>query len=45
VSPALVGWLKTVTHSLDSSLFLIAASLLVSATLIFTKLPAKLVNR
>jgi MFS family permease len=45
VSPALVGWLKTVTHSLDSSLFLIAASLLVSATLILTKLPAKLVNR
>jgi MFS family permease len=45
VSPALVGWLKTVTHSLDSSLFLIAGSLLVSASLILTQLPAKLVNK
>jgi D-galactonate transporter len=45
VSPALVGWLKTLTHSLDSSLFLIAGSLLASALLILTQLPAKLVNR
>jgi len=45
VSPALVGWLKTLTHSLDSSLFLIAGSLLASACLILTRLPAKLVNK
>jgi MFS family permease len=45
VSPALVGWLKTLTHSLDSSLFLIAASLIVSALLILTQMPAELVNR
>jgi MFS family permease len=45
VSPALVGWLKTVTHSLDSSLFLIAGMLLASASLILTRLPAQLVNK
>lgn len=45
VSPALVGWLKTVTHSLDSSLYLIAGSLLLSALLILTQMPAKLVNK
>jgi nitrate/nitrite transporter NarK len=45
VSPALVGWLKTLTHSLASSLFLIAASLIVSALLILTQMPAELVNR
>jgi len=45
VSPALVGWLKTVTHSLDSSLYLIAGCLLVSALLILTQMPAKLVNK
>src|SRR5579864_2547020 len=45
VSPALVGWLKTATHSLDSSLFLIAGCLIISACLILTQLPARLVNR
>jgi MFS family permease len=45
VSPALVGWLKTVTHSIDSGLFLIAGSLMVSACLILTRLPARLVNK
>jgi MFS family permease len=45
VSPALVGWLKTMTHSLDSSLFLIAGSLIISALLILTQMPGKLVNR
>jgi MFS family permease len=45
VSPALVGWLKTLTHSLDSSLFLIAGSLIVSALLILTQMPARLVNK
>ncbi|PLZ03880.1 MFS transporter [Burkholderia sp. WAC0059] len=45
VSPAVVGWLKTLTHSLDSSLYLIAGSLLVSALLILTQMPAKLVNK
>ncbi|WP_460911199.1 MFS transporter [Paraburkholderia jirisanensis] len=45
VSPAVVGWLKTLTHSLDSSLYLIAASLCISALLILTQMPAKLVNQ
>jgi len=45
VSPAMVGWLATMTHSLDSSLFLIAGSLLTSAALILIFLPAKIVNR
>jgi D-galactonate transporter len=45
VSPAMVGWLKTLTQSLNSSLFLIAGSLLISALLILTQLPAKVVNR
>ncbi|MDR3472618.1 MAG: MFS transporter [Devosia sp.] len=44
VSPAMVGWLATMTHSLTSSLFLIAGSLLASAVLILTFLPAKVVN-
>ncbi|CAB3723540.1 Putative metabolite transport protein NicT [Paraburkholderia graminis C4D1M] len=45
VSPALVGWLKTLTGSLDSSLFLIAGSLIVSALLILARMPARLVNQ
>jgi D-galactonate transporter len=45
VSPALVGWLRTQTGSLDSSLFLIAGCLLASAVLILTQLPAKVVNK
>jgi len=45
VSPAVVGWLKTMTHSLNSSLFLIAGCLCLSALLILTRMPARLVNR
>ncbi|CAB3766595.1 MFS transporter [Paraburkholderia solisilvae] len=45
VSPAVVGWLKTLTHSLTPSLFLIAACLCLSALLILTRMPAKLVNQ
>jgi D-galactonate transporter len=44
-SPALVGWLRDLTHSLTPSLFVIAAALLTSAGLILTQLPAKVVNR
>ena len=45
VSPAVVGWLRTLTGSLDSSLFLIAGCLLASAALILTQLPAHVVNK
>jgi D-galactonate transporter len=45
VSPAVVGWLKTLTQTLNSSLFLIAACLCISALLILTQMPARLVDR
>jgi MFS family permease len=45
VSPAVIGWLKTVTHSLSSGLFVVAASLALSALLIVTLVPARLVNK
>jgi MFS family permease len=45
VSPAVIGWLKTVTHSLASGLFVVAASLTLSAVLILVFVPARLVNK
>ncbi|BBQ00452.1 MFS transporter [Burkholderia sp. SFA1] len=45
ISPAVIGWLKTMTHSLSSGLFVVAASLAISALLILVFVPAKLVNR
>jgi MFS family permease len=45
ISPAVIGWLKTVTHTLSSGLFVVAASLALSALLIVTCVPARLVNR
>ena len=45
ISPAVIGWLKTLTHSLSSGLFVVAASLAVSALLILVCVPAKLVNK
>ncbi|MDR5827692.1 MFS transporter [Caballeronia sp. LP006] len=45
VSPAVIGWLKSITHSLSSGLFVVAASLALSALLIFVFVPAKLVNK
>ncbi|MDP9050074.1 MAG: MFS transporter [Acidobacteriota bacterium] len=44
-STAIIGHLKTQTGTLHSGLLLIAACMLVSATLILTLVPAKLVNR
>ncbi|WP_240766214.1 MFS transporter [Paraburkholderia flava] len=45
ISPAVIGWLKTVTHTLSSGLFVVAASLVMSALLIVVLVPARLVNR
>src|SRR5579864_2049864 len=45
ISPSVIGWLKTVTHTLSSGLFVVAASLACSALLILVFVPAKLVNR
>ncbi|MBN3760856.1 MFS transporter [Burkholderia sp. Ac-20365] len=45
ISPAVIGWLKTITHSLSSGLFVVAASLALSALLILVFVPAKLVNK
>jgi nitrate/nitrite transporter NarK len=45
VSPAVVGWLREQTHTMTSGLFFIAGSLVVSALLILTLVPARLVNR
>jgi MFS family permease len=44
-SPAIIGFLKTHTGTLNSGLILIAACMLASALLILTLVPAKLVNR
>jgi D-galactonate transporter len=44
-SPTIIGILKTHTGTLDSGLLLIAACMLVSAILILTLVPARLVNR
>jgi len=45
ISPAVIGWLKTLTHSLSSGLFVVAASLALSALLILVFVPARLVNK
>ena len=45
VSPAIIGWLKTVTHTLTSGLLVVAASLVLSAILILALIPARLVNK
>src|SRR5271166_1960123 len=45
VSPAVIGFLKVYTGTLNSGLLLVAASLLASAALILTLVPAKIVNR
>ncbi|RQR54566.1 MFS transporter [Burkholderia sp. Bp9140] len=45
VSPSVMGWLKTETHSLTSGLYLVAGSLALSAILILVFLPARVVNR
>ncbi len=41
-SPAILGYLKTYTGSLNSGLFLVAACMVASSVLIFTLAPAKL---
>ncbi|MGN6581137.1 MAG: MFS transporter [Bordetella sp.] len=43
-SPSLVGWLKSVTGSTNSGMYLLAASLVVGALLALSQ-PAKLVNK
>jgi len=45
ISPAVIGWLKTVTHTLSSGLFVVAGTLTLSALLIVVFIPARLVNR
>jgi D-galactonate transporter len=45
VSPTVIGWLKTQTHTLSSGLFLVAGTLTMSALLILIFIPARLVNR
>ncbi len=44
-SPAILGWLKGYTGSLDSGLFLIAGCLVASAALVLAFVPARAVNR
>jgi len=44
-SPAIIGFLKTHTGTLNSGLFLVAACMLASSILIVVLVPAKLVNR
>ena len=45
VSPSVIGWLKTQTHSVSSGLFFVAAMLALSAVLVLSFIPAKVVNR
>ncbi|MEC5406206.1 MFS transporter [Paraburkholderia sp. MPAMCS5] len=45
VSPSVIGWLKTETHTLASGLYLVAGTLTMSALLILICLPARVVNR
>jgi MFS family permease len=45
ISPSVIGWLKTVTHTLTSGLLVVAASLTLSAVLILALIPARLVNK
>jgi D-galactonate transporter len=44
-SPAIIGFLKTYTGTLNSGLFLICGCLTVSSILVLARVPAKLVNR
>jgi MFS family permease len=45
ISPAVIGWLKTITHTLSSGLFVVAGTLTLSAILIVAFIPARLVNK
>jgi MFS family permease len=45
VSPTVIGWLTTETHSLASGLLLVTGTLTLAAVLILTFIPARLVNR
>jgi nitrate/nitrite transporter NarK len=44
-SPAIIGFLKDYTGTLNSGLFLVSGCMLASAILIVALVPAKLVNR
>jgi nitrate/nitrite transporter NarK len=44
-SPAIIGYLKTYTGTLNSGLFLISGCMLASSILIISLIPAKLVDR
>ena len=44
-SPAIIGFLKTYTGTLNSGLFLVSGCLIASAILILGLVPAKMVNR
>ncbi|WP_199027214.1 MFS transporter [Ralstonia sp. ASV6] len=45
VSPVVIGWLKTVTHTLSSGLLIVAATLALSGLLVVLCVPARVVNR
>jgi nitrate/nitrite transporter NarK len=45
VSPAVIGWLKTLTHTLTSGLLVVAVALTLSAALILALIPRRLVNK
>ncbi len=45
VSPTVMGWLATTTHSLDAGLFATAAWLVGTAILVLAFVPARLVSR
>jgi nitrate/nitrite transporter NarK len=45
LSPAMIGFLKTYTGSLNSGLFLVAGCILMSSILIIVLVPARSVNR
>jgi D-galactonate transporter len=45
ISPAIIGFLKDYTQTLNSGLFLISGCMLASAILVLALVPAKLVNR
>lgn len=44
VSPYMVGWIKDMTHSTDTALYILAAIILVGVVLVL-RIPGKLVNR
>jgi MFS family permease len=45
VSPVVIGWSRTQTHSLSSGLYLVATSVVLSALMILLFVPARIVNR